>query len=110
MTVAQITLLIDSLRESSPYIKEIFSFGDCYKFHLFLKKILPECVPMINDTKTHVVTAYKGFYFDITGIVSGKFYPVTEQDLKVISEWSFQKSYQLKIAECNVCGEPFTYE
>ena len=105
--------LINSLRKTDMYIEHIFMKGGCYQFHLFLKKLYPECHPFISYTMNHIVTLYKGKFYDITGIVkNGDYFPLDEVnpvELKKIKKWTFQKHQLIKICECPVCEEPITY-
>lgn len=106
--------LINSLRKTDMYIEHIFMRGSCYKFHLFLKAIYPECVPFISYTMDHIVSLYQGKFYDITGIVKdGDYFPLDEvnpYELKRIKKWTFQKQQLIKICECPVCEEPIIYK
>jgi hypothetical protein len=99
---------IDAIRESDPYIRDIYMNGGCYQFHLLLKKFAPECVPMVNKELTHVVTFFMNRFYDITGAVSGVFYVPTLFDLQECEKWSFAKNNLLKITDCPNCDEPIT--
>ncbi len=102
---------IDALRESDGYIEMIYSFGSCYKFHLLLKKLFPECEPYIGELRGHVISEYKGKFYDITGEVSpDEFYPMNEDDVLEASEWSFHKYNYLQITECPNCDEPILFK
>ena len=107
-------LLIDSLRNSDLYIKDIFMQGGCYQFHLFLKAIYPEAKPLIHQEKDHVVSLIFGKLFDIRGIIEDKFEclysPLTEKESIMCQSWSFHKNNLLQICECPNCDEPICYD
>jgi len=97
---------INALRQTDKYISDIYLNGACYQFHLMLKKFAPECEARITKEKNHIVTYFKGRYFDITGIVEGHFEPLNNYEIDMASKWSFVKNKALQIGECPVCGEP----
>lgn len=99
---------IDSLRETDPYISAIYLNGGCYQFHLLLKKFAPECESRINQERNHIVTKFKGKFFDINGIAKGGFYPLDYSDLLRVSKWSFHKNRLINLGECPQCEEPLT--
>ena len=102
-----ILTLINALKETDKYIEVIFLNGGCYRFHLFLKKIFPEAMPYINKDKNHVITEYKGVFYDVTGEVSGNGYTkMTKKDVEMASFWSFSKMMCLSVNNCPNCGEP----
>ena len=105
-SVSGMLFLIDSIRNTDNYIADIYMNGGCYQFHLMLKKFAPNCEPRITKEKNHIVTHYKGKYFDITGIVEGQFEPLNSQEIEIASKWSFAKNKALQICECPVCEEP----
>lgn len=99
--------IIKSLKESDPYIETIFMQGSCYKFHLFLKVLYPECTAFINKDCDHVISELNGRFFDITGKISGAgFRPLTPGALKLVEEWSFSNQRMLSLGECKYCEEP----
>lgn len=101
---------IDALRESDEYIETIYTFGSCYKFHLLLKRLFPECEPYIGELREHVISEYKGKYYDITGEVSGNGYTLMDHcDLQMAKKWSFYKHNSLQITECPHCEESIIY-
>ena len=106
--------LINSLRKTDMYIRHIYLMGGCYQFHLFFKKLYPECVPFMSYEMNHVVSFYKGKYYDITGVVKGDaYFPLADlhpEEIDKIKKWSFQKHQLIKIAECPVCEEPIIYK
>ena len=103
----EILKLITALRNTDSYIEDIFTRGSCYRFHLFLKELFPECEPCMTRDREHVVTLYKGSYYDITGLVAGKdCSPFKYLDKTVAENWSFRKNMSLQVNECPVCEEP----
>ena len=104
--MTRILNLIQAIRESDPYQKVIFTNGGCYRFHLILKSLCPGAIPLMNKEKSHVVTLCDGYIFDINGLVEGRFYPMSESDIKLAESWSFEKTRMLKLGECEHCGEP----
>jgi hypothetical protein len=102
---------IDTLRNSDGYIETIYLHGSCYRFYLMLKEFFPECEPYINEIKDHVISKYKGKFYDITGEISGdKFTLMTESENIKASYWSFHKNYMLQITECPNCDEPIVFK
>ena len=99
---------IDSLRNSDPYIKTIFTQGGCYQFHLVLKSIFPKCKPFINEDLEHIASLINGRMYDITGCVdhSDYWHPLASCDVDMVKDWSFSKSQMLLIRECPACDEP----
>ena len=98
---------IKALSATDDYITTIFLNGGCYQLHLFLKTIYPECEPRITKDKSHVVTFYKGKYYDIRGEYTGVVYIMTNKEILMAEKWSFAKNMALQIKQCRVCGEPF---
>lgn len=105
-SVSGMLFLIDSIRETDRYIADIYLNGGCYQFHLMLKKFAPKCEPRISKERNHIVTYFKGKYFDITGVVYGQFEVLTNYEIDMVSKWSFAKNKALQICECPVCEEP----
>jgi hypothetical protein len=105
-----ILTFIDALRNSDEYIEHIYLEGGCYQFHLVLKSLIPDCEPFLTVDKNHVVTRYNGKYYDIRGIVSGDFIPLTDLDIDIVKKWSFRDNNLIKITECPSCEEPIIYE
>lgn len=105
-SVSGMLFLIDSIRETDRYIADIYLNGGCYQFHLMLKKFAPKCEARISKEKNHIVTYFKGKYFDINGIVEGQFEPLNHYEIEMASKWSFAKNKALQICECPVCEEP----
>ena len=106
MANVDILTLITELRGTEKYIQAIFMYGGCYRFHLFLKKLFPDAVPYINTDKTHVITEYKGKFYDITGEVDPEgFSEMTREDVEMAEKWSFSSKMALSLGECPHCGE-----
>lgn len=105
-SVSGMLFLIDSIRETDRYIADIYLNGGCYQFHLMLKKFAPKCEARISKERNHIVTYFKGKYFDITGIVEGQFESLNHYEIDMVSKWSFAKNKALQICECPVCEEP----
>lgn len=105
-SVGGMLFLINSIRETDQYIADIYLNGGCYQFHLMLKKFAPECQARITKERNHIVTYFKGSYFDITGIVEGHFEPLNHYEIEMASKWSFAKNKALQICECPACEEP----
>lgn len=104
----QFTLLtlINALRESDPYIKTIYSEGGCYRFHLMLKEIWPDAMPVINATNDHVGSLIDGEVYDIDGIVKWNYRDMDDSDIELAEGWSFAENNMLQIGECPMCEEP----
>jgi len=103
-------LFIDSIRTSDQYIEHIYLEGGCYQFHLLLSKLFKGCEPFINNKENHIVTKYRGKFFDIRGMVDDEIYrPLRPDDIKRVKKWSFHKHNLLKISECPNCDEPLIY-
>ena len=99
--------IINSLRSSEGYIEAIFLNGGCYNFHLFLKSIYPQAVPMINKEKNHVVSKINNKKYDIGGENNSEdFFDLTLCDLDTVQKWSFSKYSALSLGECKFCEEP----
>jgi hypothetical protein len=105
MTFDDVLFVIDKLRETDKYISDIYLYGGCYRFHLFLKSLLPSAEPRISKEKNHVVTFFEGKHIDIRGVVVGRFYKLTKNDLEMAEKWSFKNHRMLVIGECDSCGE-----
>lgn len=103
--------LIDALRNSDIYIGHIFTKGGCYQFYLFLKKMFPAAIPYINQNKDHVITRIGGYFYDINGVYKdyNKYIPLSNDDIKIVEQWSFRQQQLIQIDECEFCGEPFIY-
>lgn len=105
-SIDKMIFFIESLKETDPYIVDIFLNGGCYRFHLMLKKLAPKSELKISKDKKHVVTYFKGKHFDITGVVDGNFEYLNNLEMNMVTKWSFSKNMAIKIGECPVCEEP----
>lgn len=97
---------IKLIRESDRYIQAIYTQGGCYQFHLILKRLFSPVECLINVEKDHVVTKIGGKLYDINGIVTGEYYPLTKEDLIKVKNWSFSKNMLISITDCPFCEEP----
>jgi hypothetical protein len=103
---------IQELRNSDEYIHHIYSKGGCYKFHLLLSKMYRNCIPYINQEMNHVITKYKGKYYDIYGpldCIDG-YRELTDIDKPMVEKWSFHKNNLLLLHECPNCDEPLIWK
>lgn len=102
---------IDSLRNTDEYIHHIYSKGGCYRFHLLLSKMYKNTTPYISGTKDHIITRYRGKFYDIFGEVDNQdgFTRLTEKEIPFVESWSFRKNNMLVLKECPYCEEPLTY-
>lgn len=98
--------LIDSLRDTEPYIETIYKEGGCYRFHLFLKRLFPESVPVKNRDFNHVGTVINNVCYDITGVVDWDYFAMNIDDIEEAGKWCFTDNNFLMIGECPICEEP----
>jgi len=106
---AKIAETISLLKGCSRYIEPIMTEGSCYKFHLFLKSIYPQAIPMFGDD--HVVSEIDGLLYDINGLVlSGDYLPLSTNDIEMVEKFSFDRTMVLSIKECPHCDEPILYD
>lgn len=98
--------IIGPLRDSDPYIKTIYTQGSCYKFHLFLKSIFKDAVPVTNNEGDHVASLIDGVAYDILGVIDWEYRQLTEIELNDAKGWSFAKNQWLSIGDCPHCDEP----
>jgi len=103
---AVVIRLIDALRETEPYISTIYTQGGCYRFHLFLKRLWPEALPVKNKDFDHVGTLIDGVCYDINGVVDWKYYPMDLDEIEQAEKWCFTDHNFLLIGECPICEEP----
>lgn len=102
---------IKELRNSDEYISHIYTRGGCYKFHLLLSKMYKNTIPYISCTKNHIITKYRGKYYDINGERNNIGYTqLTDEEIPMVMKWSFRKNNLLKLDECPNCEEPLTYD
>jgi len=104
--------LIRTLRESDEYIRHIYTQGGCYRFHLLLREMYGTCTPCISGNKDHIITLYKGKYYDILGEVNSVegFTEMTVDEKDLAETWSFRKQNLLRLSDCPHCEEPLTYD
>lgn len=85
--------LIAAIRESYLHSKTVYTRGGCYRFHLILKAVFPDAVP-IYQVPGHVVTEIDGRLYDITGEVAAEQYQVRlDSDPRTLAEapsWTFR--------------------
>jgi hypothetical protein len=107
-----ISYFIEQLNISDEYIRHIYTKGGCYKFHVLLSRMFKGCIPYINQDKNHIITRYKGKFYDINGTVSDycdyKKLPV--KCVPYVMSWSFYKNNMLKLKDCPHCEESLVYE
>jgi hypothetical protein len=102
----EILKLISLLRDSDPYIRTIYTEGGCYRFHLFLREIWMEAIPVTNEKSDHVGSLIDGEVYDIDGIVNWSWRPMDDVDIEQAKTWNFANNSFLQIGECPVCEEP----
>jgi hypothetical protein len=112
-----ISYFIEQLNLSDEYIRHIYTNGGCYKFHVLLSRMFKGCTPHINQHMNHIITRYKGNFYDINGLVEDchnyKKLPVSY--IPMVSKWSFYMNNLLVLKDCPHCDEPIiiknlTYE
>lgn len=108
----KIDQFIKELRDSDGYIQHIYTKGSCYRFHILLSKMYKGCVPYISGMKNHIITKYRGKYYDINGERScfPGYTPLTEKELSFVMNWSFHKHNLLVLKDCPHCDEPILIE
>jgi hypothetical protein len=97
---------ISELNQTDRYIHHIYSKGGCYKFHVLLSKMYKGCVPYTNGD--HIITRYKGKYYDIYGEVDNQdgFRKLLDKEIPTVSKWSFYMNNLLVLKDCPHCDEP----
>ncbi len=103
-----ILTFIDELRSTDRYIHHIYTKGGCYRFHILLSKMYKGCTPYISENMDHIITRYKGKFYDINGEVTcldgyGK---LREEEIRMVEGWSFYHHNFLVLNECPHCDEP----
>jgi uncharacterized protein YggL (DUF469 family) len=103
---------IDELRNTDGYMEYIFTRGGCYRFHVLLSRMYKNCIPYINQEMNHVITRYKGKYYDINGEIGclDGYRKLTENDKEIVEKWSFRKNNLLVLNECPNCDEPLIWD
>jgi hypothetical protein len=97
---------IEELNKTDIYIHHIYSKGGCYKFHVLLSKMYKGCIPYTNGD--HIITRYKGKYYDIYGEVNNQdgFRKLLDKEIPTVSKWSFYMNNLLVLKDCPHCDEP----
>lgn len=98
--------VIDALKDTDPYIETIYMQGGCYRFHLFLSKLFPDATPVKNERFDHIATVIGGECYDINGIVSWRYYPLSVEEITEAEQWSFTGNSYLSLGDCPNCDEP----
>ena len=103
---------IKELRDTDEYIRYIYTKGSCYKFHVLLSKMYKGSVPYISENKDHIITRYRGKYYDINGEVKNikGYRELNESDIDMVEKWSFHKNNVLVLKECPYCDEPLVID
>lgn len=109
--MVKINDFIEELRNSDGYIEHIYTRGGCYRFHLLLSKMYKNCIPYISENKDHIVTRYRGKFYDINGEVTclDGYRKLSERELSFVENWSFRKNNLIVLDECPHCEEPLVY-
>ena len=96
---------IEELNHTDRYIHHIYSKGGCYKFHILLSKMYKGCIPYTNGE--HIITRYKGRYYDIYGEVDNQdgFRKLLDKEIPTVSKWSFYMNNLLVLKDCPHCDE-----
>lgn len=99
---------IDELRNTDGYIRHIYTKGGCYKFHILLSKMYKGCTPYINGTNDHIITRYKGKFYDVYGEVDclDGYRKLHVNEIPMVSRWSFHMNNLLVLKDCPHCDEP----
>jgi hypothetical protein len=103
---------IEELRNSDGYIKDIYMFGGCYKFHILLSKMYKNTTPYLSKERDHIITKYKKKYYDIMGeVYDVEGYVMLEMmsEIDRVEKWSFHKNNLIVLGECPNCEEPLTF-
>ena len=102
---------IQELNNSDGYIRHIYTKGGCYKFHILLSKMYNNCTPYISGTNDHIITRYRGKFYDINGVVDNLngYRKLSIHEIPMVNNWSFHRNNLLVLEECPNCEEPLTY-
>ena len=103
---------INALRDTDEYIRYIYTKGSCYKFHVLLSKMYKGSVPYISENKDHIITRYRGKYYDINGEVKNikGYRELNEEEIPMVKGWSFYHHNLIVLNECPNCDEPLTFK
>lgn len=107
-----ILTFIDELRNTDGYIQHIYTKGGCYRFHLLLSKMYRDTTPYISENLDHIITRYKGKFYDINGEVTclDGYSKLREEEIRMVEGWSFHLHNLIVLNECPHCEEPLTYK
>ncbi len=110
--MVKITDFIDELRNSDGYIHHIYTKGGCYRFYILLSKMYRNTIPYISGNKDHIITRYRGKFYDIFGEVEclDGYTKLTKKEIPMVSKWSFRKNNLMVLDECPNCEEPLVYK
>jgi hypothetical protein len=69
------------------------------------------CTPYISGTNDHIITRYKGKYYDIYGEVDNQdgFTKLRDEEIPIVEKWSFRKNNLIVLKECPHCDEPLVF-
>jgi len=103
---------ITNLRNTDEYIHHIYTKGGCYRFHILLSNLYKNTTPYISETKDHIITRYRGKFYDIFGTVDclDGYTKLRDDEIAMVSRWSFRKNHLLQLDECPHCEEPLVYK
>jgi hypothetical protein len=110
--MVKINDFIEELRNSDGYIEHIYMRGGCYRFHLLLSKMYKNSVPYISGNMNHIITRYRGKFYDINGEVTclDGYRKLSQNELSFVENWSFRKNNLIVLDECPHCEEPLLYD
>lgn len=111
MDANDVTGFISILRGTDKYIRDIYSYGGCYKFVVLLQYVFGRGVPYMNAEGNHCAVCIDEILYDIDGLIADTqgWHAFNEADYAKAQGWSFSKNYMLKIMECPHCENPITY-
>ncbi len=69
MANALVLAVIAQFQQLHDRTKDQYTDGDCYRFHLLLKRVFPAAEPWYDETAGHVLTQIGDKLYDITGYV-----------------------------------------
>lgn len=85
---------VDAIHRLAPDMRHRCLHGDCYRFHLFLKKMFPDAVPYMNRERDHVVTRIGDGFYDATGRVGSvygkaatRYHEMDAKEVAVAGKW-----------------------
>ncbi len=106
-----ILTFIQELNYTDGYIHHIYSKGGCYSFHILLSKMFKGCTTYISGTNDHIITRHKGKFYDVYGELDNQdgYRKLREEEIPIVSKWSFHRYNLLKLQECPHCDEPLVF-